>query len=135
MKKETNKDKVMVYSAPLQWLFIALIVPLMIGCSSSHTQRQEAVRQSFGTNKYVEVKATSYIDQFIVRCEDGSIWEVKASTETDRIGNVEVLYKNCLFDALYRLPPKPLAPPLSPLPLEKEDTNSTPTVLFLSKDL
>jgi hypothetical protein len=114
-----NKDKALLYSLPIQWLFIAIIVPVIIGCSNTPYQRQESVTKSF-TNQTVQVKATTYIDQFIVRCEDGSIWEVK--TDTTSYINPLIVYKNCLFDALYKTPEKPVAPLLPtipPLPLER----------------
>jgi len=114
-----NKDKMLLSSLPLQWLFIVIVVSIFVGCSNTHKQRQDAVIQSF-TNQTVQVKATTYVDQFIVRCDDGSIWEIKVKTASDGYNNIApILYKNCLFDALYSLPLKPEAPPLPPLPLEK----------------
>lgn len=113
-----SKDEMIFRSLPIQWLFIAIVVPLMIGCSNTHKQRQDAVAKSF-TNQTVQVKATTYMDQFIVRCEDGSVWEVKANA--NNLMPI-IIYKNCLFDPLYSLPPlplKPVDPPLPPLPLEK----------------
>lgn len=95
------------------------LMAFAIGCSNTQHQRQEAVANSF-SNQTVQVKATTYPDQFIVRCEDGSIWEVKAAPESGTY-NIPITYKNCLFDALYRLPEKPVVPQLPPLPLEKVD--------------
>jgi len=91
-----NYNQMVIRSLPFQWLFIVMVVSLALGCSSSHSQRQEAAKRSFGTNLVVEVKATTYVDQFIVRCEDGSIWEVKASMSLDAMNDVSVIYKNCL---------------------------------------
>lgn len=91
--------------------WISLLVITFTGCSNTHKERQEAVERSF-TNQSVQVKATTYPDQFIVRCEDGSIWEVKVQVEM--VAPLIHNYKNCLFDPLYKLPP-----PLPPLPLEK----------------
>lgn len=114
-----NRDKAYFYSLPIQWLFIVMVMTGVVGCSNTHTQRQEAAREAF-TNQEVEVKATTYFDQFVVRCEDGSIWEVKVKTNQDGYNNIPapVYYKNCLFDPLYKLPEKPIAPQL---PLEKTD--------------
>jgi len=104
-------------------VFGSILCAGVIGCSSSHTQRQEIALKSFGTNQLVEVKATTYMDQFIVRCEDGSIWEIKVSTSSDSCGKIPITYKNCLFDALYRIPPRPLplVPPSPQILLEKEE--------------
>ena len=120
-----KKDKMTVYSLPLQWLLITIVVSCIVGCNSNSAQRYDAVQAAFTERSQAEVKATSYNTQYIVRCNDGSIWEIKASSKTDGIGNVKILYKNCIFDSLYRVPEKPIVPPQPPLPLEKTDgTNS-----------
>jgi hypothetical protein len=75
----------------------------------------EVIRSSF-TNQACQIKHTTYQNQFIVRCEDGSIWEVKMD---DGMDLAIISYKNCIFDPLYKLPEKPVAPPLPPLILEK----------------
>lgn len=82
-------------------LFIILISST--GCVyKSHIECQKIAHNSF-TNQAVNVKVTSYRDQFIARCEDGSIWEIRVNNYTG-----DVVYKNCLFDSLYKLPNKPL---------------------------
>ena len=117
-----SKDKMAICSLPIQFLIITIITTCilgLLGCRSSHNERQEAVRASF-SNEMVEVKATTYRDQFIVRCENGSIWEVKASLYNpgsySTISQISILYKNCLFDAIFE---KPENMELPKLPLEK----------------
>jgi len=104
------------------WLTLILGIT---GCNSNPAQRHDAVVKAFAARE-IEVKATSYGDQYIVRCEDdGSIWEIKASTSIDGLGNIPIIYKNCLFDPLYKIPDKPVRPPKPPLPLEQGDGTNT----------
>lgn len=105
-----NYNKTYFFSLPLQWLFIIFIVSCIVGCSRPAAM-QEVVGKAF-TNQYSTVKATTVECQYIVRCEDGSIWEVR--TGEGLCGPI-INYKNCLFDPLYReIPP-------SPISLEKEN--------------
>lgn len=100
---------------------LGLFASLFVGCTASPFQHQEVVTKAF-TNQYSEVKATTKPFQFIVRCVDGSIWEVNTSEGTFPM----IAYKNCLFDPLYRVSVKPMVP-LFPISLEKiEDTNGIP---------
>ena len=108
-----SKDKMAICSLPIQFLIITIIMTYLVGCSS-HNERQEAVRAAF-SNEMVEVRATTYRDQFIVRCKNGSIWEVKASLYTEYVNSSQtsILYKNCLFDAIFEKPENMELPKLS----------------------
>ena len=110
-----SKDKMAICSLPIQFLIITIITTYLVGCSS-HNERQEAVRAAF-SNEMVEVRATTYRDQFIVRCKNGSIWEVKASLYNPgsygTISLISILYKNCLFDAIFEKPENMELPKLS----------------------
>lgn len=92
---------------------------VMLGCSNTPLEQLNVAKNSFGTNQTVEIKASSIIGQFIARTQDGAIYEVKCDVQGDSIvnsPNSKVLYKNCLFDPIYSVPPKPI----SPIKLEKE---------------
>ena len=107
-----SKDKMAICSLPIQFLIITIITTYLVGCSS-HNERQEAVKASF-SNEIVEVRATTYRDQFIVRCKNGSIWEVKASLYNPYVSSqISILYKNCLFDAIFEKPENMELPKLS----------------------
>jgi hypothetical protein len=89
-------------------LFISILLSMgCVGCNNTHTERQQAAKDSF-TNQEVEVKATTCNIQFIARCEDGSIWELIVDGEKDANNQTKVIYKNCLFDPIYVVPKKPL---------------------------
>lgn len=112
-----NKNKLYLLTLPIQFAISTIVIMGILGCSNNPVDRMESAKNSF-TNMSCEVRATTYTDQYIVRAENGSIWEIRVKTElSTRIA--PIFYKNCLFDALYSLPPKPLAPPQPPLSLER----------------
>ena len=88
---------------------ICFMTLLMCGCTNSPAERLAEVEKSF-TNQTAVAKATTYDSQFVVRCADGSIWEVLTR---DSDFKPKIFYKNCLFDPVYSLPTPP------PKPLEK----------------
>ena len=75
------------------------ILAFSIGCAS-HEKRVQAIYDSF-TNQVIQVRHTYYSNQFIVRCEDGSVYELLIDD------SAEITYKDCLFDSyksFYSLP-------------------------------
>lgn len=71
-------------------------VAISAGCYNQ-PEKIETIRLSF-TNDVAFVKSTSLTQMFIVKCSDGSIWEVQVND-----GGI-ITYKNCLFDST--IPPK-----------------------------
>ena len=84
--KEAKNNCMFLMAFALAVIFIGSIA----GCMDQ-PQRSKAAENSF-TNMSVVAKSTHLNNQFIVRCSDGSIWELMVS-ETGYI-----TYKQCLFD-------------------------------------
>ncbi len=90
------------------------LMAFTIGCTVSHDHKIKVIQDSFTnqTINAINIRSTTYANQYLIRFDDGSIWEVKLTGDFCSIG-----YKNCIFDALYKIPEKPIIPSL--LPLEK----------------
>lgn len=101
-----KKDLFCFIGAMCYPFLLALVICSLAGCDNNNTPyyQQQLITKAF-TNQRVQlsqVKATSCYGQYIVKCDDGSVWEIKV----DGLNGIN--YKNCLFDPLDKLPLPPL---------------------------
>jgi len=92
--------KFMIVTIPGSIFSCLFAVMILVGCSQSPYEQQQIVMQAFTNQVLVasQIKATTLNGQYIVRLDDGSVWEIKNDINTGRI-----CYRNCLFDPQFRI--------------------------------